>query len=291
MLDALDLPNLLRIAISVWILVVLVRSARNAWSRRDLLFTIWRGMTWGVWVRAIALFALVAVVATTLLTFVPLLRLGLGSLVAFEGNAVFTPLEQAAGALGPAPEVGPDWALAALTTAFLGFLVLLLPWLAFIEEEVFRAGIEVLDRKREAWAALKFGLAHLIMLVPLGAVLAISVAGWVYGRTYRRVALGPPGARVPDAVLGAFRPTKRSRQAARERTVAEARHRVAAGVPAVTGIALEDAAGSLDVQAHLFDVERLQAAGVLHAATFHAAFNTLVVAIVWAAIVVPALTR
>jgi hypothetical protein len=36
------------------------------------------------------------------------------------------------------------------------------------------------------WAALRFGLAHLIMLVPLSAALAIAVAGFAYGQIYRR---------------------------------------------------------------------------------------------------------
>jgi hypothetical protein len=73
-----------------------------------------------------------------------------------------------------------------VTVGFLGGLVLLFPWLAYVEERVFREGLEQAGLARELWTALKFGLVHMIMLIPLAAALAIGVAGFVYGRIYRR---------------------------------------------------------------------------------------------------------
>jgi hypothetical protein len=72
-----------------------------------------------------------------------------------------------------------------VTAAFLALLFALFPWLAYVEELTFRQGLELATPAREAWAALRFGLAHLFMLVPLAAALAIAVAGFAYGRVYR----------------------------------------------------------------------------------------------------------
>lgn len=266
------MSDVLRLLITLWIVVVLVRSARNAWARRDLVVLVWRGITWRAMGQALAL--LVATLATaSVLLRVGLLQHGLGDLVNFSGNAVFTPLEQAAGALGPAPEVGADWALIALATVFLGTLLALLPWLAFIEEEVFRAGTETADLRGQIVSALRFGLVHLVMLVPLAAALAISVAGFGYGRIYRHhVREADPLATPLPAVL-AFRPTRRSQRAA------DGARREAAAPGGVATVEL------LGVDRTM---EHRQVAGVLASASVHTAFNAIVLVLVWLAIIVPA---
>lgn len=282
----LDPGSVLRAAIAVWILFVLVRSGRNAWARRDLLVLVWARLRPAVWLRAGALAVVVLVVATALLELVPVLRHGLGSLVSFQGNAVFTPLEQAAEALGPAPATGPDWAVIALATGFLGLLAALLPWLAFLEEEAFRAGSEVLDLRRQATSALRFGLVHLVMLVPLGAALAIAIAGFAYGRVYRRQFLVAEPSDVPPVVLDNYRPTRRARRARSERLLHDARVRRDQGLePRSPVLAAGEHVRAED------ELRRRQAAGVLEATVLHTAFNTLVVALVWGGIVVAAATR
>ncbi len=266
------MSDLLRLAVAAWVVLVLVRSARNALDRRDLIALVWRGVTARAYARAFGLLLLTMLAATVLLEAVPPLRFGLGTLVAFDGNAVFTPLEEAAGAMGPAPALGPDWPLIALTTLFLGFLGALLPWLAFVEEEIFRAGLETEKLAGEVWWALRFGLAHLVMLVPVGAALAIAVAGFGYGRVYRRGVRDAAAADlVPAAALAAFRPTRRSRRAADLARPVTPENAILA---------------TIDQTA-----ERRQAAGVLAAASVHTAFNATVLTIVWLAIVIPALNR
>jgi hypothetical protein len=69
---------------------------------------------------------------------------------------------------------------------FLTALLAMFPWLAYVEERTFREGLEEAGLAEELWTALKFGLLHLIMLIPVGAALAIGVAGFAYGRIYRR---------------------------------------------------------------------------------------------------------
>jgi hypothetical protein len=56
---------------------------------------------------------------------------------------------------------------------------------AYLEEHVFREGLEHASLPRQAGAAFRFGLAHLVMLIPVAAALAIGVVGFVYGLIYR----------------------------------------------------------------------------------------------------------
>lgn len=209
----------LRLAIAGVILLLLARAGRMAWRNRALARAVWRRIRARHVAGAFGLLVVVLSIALTLLEVVPVTRLGLGSLVGLTGNAVFAPVEEAAiragadagsGAVAGTP-AGPDLgqiAVAVGTTAFLGGLLLLLPWLAYVEERTFREGLEDASPLREAWTALRFGLVHLVMLIPLAAALAIAVAGFAYGRVYRRaharaagrttVAEGPGG--LPVAV-------------------------------------------------------------------------------------------
>ncbi|MTV25431.1 hypothetical protein FTX61_08425 [Nitriliruptoraceae bacterium ZYF776] len=238
-----------RSLVALAVLVLLGRAGRVAWHHRALSVALWRAIGWREATGALALFAVVAGTATLLLAEVPVLSLGLGELVGTSGNAVFVPLE-AGLAYAPLPATGPDWPLLVGATVFLGLLLLLLPWLAYVEEELFRAGYEAAPWPRIVLASLLFGLVHLVVLVPLGAALAIGLAGFVYAVVYRRAATAPETA-VPAVAVAAYRPTRRAR--------------AAAGAPRAA-----------------------QAAGVFRAAVWHTAFNTTVVLAVWLTIVVDA---
>lgn len=259
----------LRLVVAVAVLLLLLRAAVGAWRHRDLAIAVWRGVTWRHAVGALALLALVGTVGTLLLAAAPL-QTGLGELVGSVGNAVFTPLEEAASRAGPAPPAGPDWLVIGLATVFLAFLTALLPWLAFVEEEIFRAGLEEATVGGELRSALAFGLVHMVMLVPLGAALAIAIAGFAYGRIYRR-AHAPGEGVAPPPVAGLFRQTRRARRAA-------ARARLRAAREALDG---GEAVAVLTSPAP----EQRQAAGVYASTVWHTTFNTLVVALLWVAIV------
>lgn len=278
---------LLRLLIAGWVLVMLGRAAHVAWGERRLVRLIWRRIGWRHVLGAAGLLAVVLTVSVLLLQYVPPTRLGLGSLIDLRGNVVFAPLTEAATRAGAPAPGSPDWLLAGLATAFLGLLAALLPWLAFVEEEVFRAGLERASLLRELGVALVFGAAHLIMLVPLAAALAIAVAGFVYGRIYRRAHRAADGAGLPTAVAGAFRPTERSAAAADG-----ARTHPAPPPPDPSG---DGSAGARPDRPRPGLVvvdrtpERRQAAAVLESSVWHTAFNTLVVGIVWLTLVSGAL--
>ena len=265
------LVTTVRLAIAGWVLVALGRASRGAWAHRRLIVTIWSRVRPVHLAGGLALLGAVVMLASQLIARVPGLDVGLGTLLGTSSNAVFTPLEEAVARTGPAPAGGVDWALLLLSSAFLLPLATLLPWLAFVEEEVFRAGLEDASVLREAGAALVFGLAHLVMLVPVGAALAVGGCGWVYGRVYRGAYARSDGAEVPRVVLRSFRPTARSRAAAD-------RARTPRGVLVAAGV------GGLEDRSP----ERRQADAVLASAVWHTTFNTLVVVVVWATLVLAA---
>lgn len=221
-----------RTLVALAVVALLARSAAQAWRARRLALRVWSGIRPRHVAGSIALLAVVLTVAWALLTYVPPARFGLGSLIGVTGNVVFAPVEEVGARTGGA--AGADTVVLVAAGLFFAVLLALFPFLAYAEERTFRMGLEDATPAQEAWSALRFGLAHLVMLVPVGAALAIGVAGWVYGRVYRRA------------------------------------HARAAGDPL-------GPAGA-------------RAAGVLAATTLHATFNSLVVLLVWAGLLLDAAT-
>ena len=254
---------------------MLVRAGAAAWQQRRLVVTVWRRIRVAHVLGAMGLLVLVGGLASVLIVFVPGMGFGLGSLVGLTGNAVFAPLEEAAAQSAAVAAPHRDWLLAALTTLFLGGLALMLPWLAFVEEEMFRAGLEDAPLPVEGRRALVFGLAHLVMLVPIGAALAVGTAGFVYGRIYRRAYRHGRG-HPPPAVAAVYRPTRHAAAAAdRARATPDVDERSPMGPPPLLVVDRTP--------------ERRQAEAVLASTVWHATFNTVVVVLVWASIVVGAL--
>jgi hypothetical protein len=194
------MASILRLAVVVAVLFLLLRAAKGAWHNRALALAVWRRIRIRHVLGSAGLLVVVLSVALGLLAFVPITEAGLGKAIGLSGNAVFAPLEEASlrangeSALSPTPDAssrpeGPtaaDAALVAGTSAFFVALLLLFPWLAYVEERTFREGLERFGPLREVLSALRFGLVHLVMLIPVAAALAVGVAGFFYGRVYRR---------------------------------------------------------------------------------------------------------
>lgn len=185
---------MLRLAVAAVVLVLLARAGRMAWCNRDVAVAVWRRVRWRHIVGSVGLLAVVLTILVGLVTLVPGAGWGLGRLIGLSGNAVFAPLEAAtyggasadSGNAGATAATWPGVVTAVGVVLFLLALLAMFPWLAYVEERVFREGLEDADFPRQLWAALKFGLVHLVMLIPIGAALAIGVAGFAYGRIYRR---------------------------------------------------------------------------------------------------------
>lgn len=191
------MDNAVQLLVALAVVGMLGRAAAPAWRNRLLATAVWRRIRPTHLLGCLALLGVVLGTALTLMRFAPFTAWGLGSLVGLDGNAVFAPLQEATelAELARPPAVGPngvavapgtDWVLLGVTSGFLAMLLVLFPWLAYVEERTFRAGLERADLKGELKAAFRFGVVHLVMLIPLAAALAIAVAGFVYGRIYRR---------------------------------------------------------------------------------------------------------
>lgn len=240
----------LRIVIVAVVGVLLARAARYAWVNRALAVKVWRSMRPRHVLGSLTLLALVVAVAWSLLVFVPVTRLGAGSLLGLTGNVVFAPVESALQAPGASAgaepaAAGQRWLEIVGVTGFLAFLVLLFPHLAWVEEVRFRRGVQDDTLPQELWRALKFGLVHLIMLIPLAAALAVGVAGFVYGRVFRRAY----GAAAQRRTVPVLTPSQ-----------------VPGGPPAVV--------------VHV-DRDRAEADAAMAAAVWHATANTCVAVLVW----------
>jgi hypothetical protein len=280
----------LRYLLAAVVLTLLVRAGRVAWSRRTLAYDVWRTARPRHLLGGAGMLVLVIATSYTLIGLAPVLGRGLGDLFGSTGNAVFAPVDAAA----RATQVGTEAASGAgdvlyllAITVFLGLLATLLPWFAFVEEELFRAGSEMWSTPRRAVGALWFGAVHLVMLVPLAAALSIAVAGGVYGEVYRRGTRRE--ARAPESLRLAFQPTKRSRASV---ALAVEQARITASVPVG---ALPDEAMSDDSTPDAMELEadaaRERQIRGLHASTvWHTVFNSLVVLLVWVSLVLETLS-
>lgn len=189
----------LRLVVVGVVLLLLARAGVMAWRHRRVALAVWSRVRWYHVAGSLGLIGAVVATLLALIAFVPGAGWGLGRLIGLSGNAVFAPLETAAqsggggvggaggpGASGTGGTTWPGVLVAGGVVLFLTALLAMFPWLAYVEERVFREGLEDADLRRELWVAVKFGLVHLVMLIPVGAALAIGVAGFAYGRIYRR---------------------------------------------------------------------------------------------------------
>ncbi|MBA3622263.1 MAG: hypothetical protein H0W51_08095 [Euzebyales bacterium] len=179
----------LRLTVAVVIMALLSRSARLAWSNRGVAIAVWRRVRIRHMLGSLALLVVVGGAAVGLAALVPVTGYGLGTLVGFTGNAVFAPVEEVAvraGGVSPLTSPAAGVAMTAVVCAFVLGLAVLFPWLAYVEEQRFRVGLEGVGLAGQVGAALRFGLVHLVMLIPLSAALAIAIAGFCYGQVYRR---------------------------------------------------------------------------------------------------------
>jgi hypothetical protein len=71
---------------------------------------------------------------------------------------------------------GPDW-MGYAPFVIVPILLVNIPRLAHSEEEQYRFGAETQSWQQRLWTALKFGLVHLVMGIPVGVALALSIAG------------------------------------------------------------------------------------------------------------------
>lgn len=156
------------------------RAAHNTYTsskNRRLVRHIWTGTRPTHLMLALGILAAVIGVLIALVTYVPVLNIGLANLFGGTGgNIVGAPFELLA-------ETSP-LLMAAGAMVYGTTLVAILPRLAYEEEVLFRATSIDLTHSEQITKALVFGLVHMLVLVPLSAALAIAVGGYLYTRVW-----------------------------------------------------------------------------------------------------------
>jgi hypothetical protein len=188
-----NLFDVLTTLVLVAVGVRLVSSARLAVGRggRDRVLAIARGLRPHHFLLAPFVFA-VLVVAITLLLSVPGLDFGWWTAIGGIGNPVVGGSARTSG-------TAFEWLI---PTVFFVLLLPALPLFAEAEERIFRWGSEHRSFWGRAWKGVQFGLIHALVGIPIGAALAISIAGWyftwAYLRAYRRSG-GDPHAGIAES--------------------------------------------------------------------------------------------
>lgn len=127
-------------------------------------------------------FIIVFILAFSLYQLHPILQFGwLFSLVQSGNDTVDTEMQQEI----PYENI--------ITISLYGFIfmalivfMLLIPKYAYDEEKIFRERYVFSSRKKRVIQSIKFGLAHLIMGIPVSAALALSVSGYIFMTTARK---------------------------------------------------------------------------------------------------------
>lgn len=174
----MSLLDLLTLTILTVVGVQLVSAARHSVGARHHVVRIVRGLRREHFTRAVPVLAAVLTALVVLLR-VPGLSFGWWTAIGGVGNPVFG-----------ASEHGLTGDAAVLLSGIFGALLLLsLPLLVEREEWIFRRGAEHRGLFANVAYALLFGLMHVLVGIPVGAGLALSLGGayftHVYLETYR----------------------------------------------------------------------------------------------------------
>lgn len=111
------------------------------------------------------------------LSSLPILEWGWWSALGGQGSIVS----------GQTDETSAGGAAIIVPVIMMTLLGLGVPLLAHSEEETFRSGLLSMSAKERGLGNLKFGLVHLVMGIPIGVALALSLAGWFFSREAMRV--------------------------------------------------------------------------------------------------------
>lgn len=147
-------------------------------ERRNLgfIFSIWKRFRFGMLLEVLLLIILAIASAYTLVN-IPFLKYGWFNLFFGDTGSL----------LGlPVTEGMSSSNLLLRLVMFFYFLlfILAIPFLARIEENIFRRGC--ITFKEISWQSVKFGLMHLVLGIPLAAAIALIGVGFFYAYKYKK---------------------------------------------------------------------------------------------------------
>lgn len=169
------LLDLLTLTILTVVGVQLVQAARHSVDARRHVVAIVRGLRFEHLAYAVPVLAAVTVALVVLLR-LPGLSFGWWTAIGGIGNPVFG-----------ASEHGLQGGAGVLIPVLFGFMLLVsLPLLVEREELLFRRGSEHRSAFANGVFALVFGLVHVLVGIPIGAGLALSIGGVYFTMVYLR---------------------------------------------------------------------------------------------------------
>lgn len=138
---------------------------------------VWMRFRVGMFLQCLLLLILTFVVGALLVIYVPGLKYGwLHLFVSGGGNVFIAPVTDASSS---------DYAILRLVPiAFCLALLVAIPFLAKLEEDIFRRGYT--DWKNIWWQSTKFGLIHCVVGIPIGFGISLIMSGLFYAYHYKR---------------------------------------------------------------------------------------------------------
>jgi hypothetical protein len=170
------LTDLLTVAVLLWIgSRILTATTIALRTRRAHVAWLLRGLRVRHFLRALVVLPAVLVAVYALIS-VPGLSWGWWTAIGGQGNPVVGATDRTAGTV-------LEWLI---PLVFIVLLIPALPLFAEREEEIFRLGSEDRTLRQRAWWGVKFGMAHALIGIPIGAALGLSVGGWYFTWAYLR---------------------------------------------------------------------------------------------------------
>lgn len=161
----------------VFVLFNLVGIVASTERKRWLIREVWRGFRPLKVLEALGMLVAVASTFLFLYRFIPVFGWGWWSLIIGRkggGNIVVAPVMEGVESGIPAFQIG--------VICFFLMLILIMPFTAYAEEKIFRKGHN--DKRSLIKQSVKFGLAHLLVGVPIAAGFALIIAGLFYHHKY-----------------------------------------------------------------------------------------------------------
>lgn len=168
---------LLKISLGLFVLLSLCLVLYQNKNQMNFVWMIWKRIRLLAIVESTIVLFIAIGFYRWLITVFPLMKMGWYTLLSSQGGNVFiTPIQDASDSLWLVIRFVP-------VIFFVGLLIAN-PFITFIEESFFRNGYHTWGKIGKQ--SVKFGFIHLLVGVPIGIGLALSVVGFFFGFKYKR---------------------------------------------------------------------------------------------------------
>lgn len=153
---------------------LVIYSNRN---RLGFAWSIWKRVKVGVVLECIIVLVLTITSVLLLMAYVPIMDTGWSNLfLKHSENILFAPMTEALSSSNAYIRI--------LAPTFLIVLIMTIPFMAHMEENLFRKGYH--DWKQIIWQSIKFGFIHLVIGIPLACGVVLSGVGLFFAYKYKK---------------------------------------------------------------------------------------------------------